>query len=587
MLARLAELGRLSPEELEAARREPVRWQQTAGRKGLLFPFEAPHFVDLVLSKYKSSPPAHGRLRTTLDRDLQRRVQALVTSHRVRLLKSGATQAAAVIVDNRTMGVLALVGSLNYGPQDQGYNNGAAAWRSPGSILKPFLYTQALDAGFTAASVLEDVQRRYRTPKGEFIPANFDRFAHGPVSFREALGNSLNLSAVSLLNLLGPDHFYDTLVRLKLINRLERGPEHYGLGLVVGNPEVSLLQLAAAYACLANGGLYRPVRLRLDEPQAQPERIFYPQAAYIITNILADPMARARIFGSSLAMNPPYHLALKTGTSTRYRDCWIIAYTPEYTVGVWVGNFDGRPTTDLSGAVAAAPILADLTQELFRLGPPSPFPQPDGVISVTVCAFSGLKPGPGCAHQIQEFFIDGTEPEEPCTYHRPRDPWHRMPTNFAGWLHQRFAKGGEGRFRLAGFDPDLTRTFQGRGYPAGRGRTAPPRIVTLTTPGQGPAGLLYELPSPTWAPPPEPPVAIVSPLNGDRYHLEPRTEKLRLTLKAVRRKPLPTVTWFVDGKETGAPGPPYELTLDLGRGRHRLTAIGPDGQGDAVDVFVQ
>ena len=187
-------------------------------------------------------------------------------SHRVRLLKAGASQAAAVIVANRSREVLALVGSCAYGPRDRGFNNGAAAWRSPGSALKPFLYAQALDQGFTPASMLEDVERRYRTPGGEFIPANFDRVPYGPISFREALANSLNLSTVSLLNLISPETYYDTLSRLNLINHPERGPEHYGLGLVVGNPEVSLLQLAAAYACLANGGLYQPLRLRADAP---------------------------------------------------------------------------------------------------------------------------------------------------------------------------------------------------------------------------------------------------------------------------------------------------------------------------------
>ena len=166
-------------------------------------------------------------------------------------MKSGASQAAAVIVDNRSLELLALVGSFRYGPKDRGCNNGAAAWRSPGSALKPFLYAQALDLGFTPASILEDVERRYQTPRGEFIPANFDRQPNGPISFREALANSLNLPTVSLLTLIEPQTYYDTLTRLNLINHPEHGPDHYGLGLVVGNPEVNLLQMAAAYACLA------------------------------------------------------------------------------------------------------------------------------------------------------------------------------------------------------------------------------------------------------------------------------------------------------------------------------------------------
>ena len=509
-----------------------------------------------------------------------------MNSHRPRLLKAGASQAAAVIVANRSREVLALVGSCAYGPRDQGFNNGAAAWRSPGSTLKPFLYAQALDQGFTPASVLEDVERRYRTPRGEFIPANFDRVAHGPISFREALGNSLNLSTVHLLNLMGTETYYDTLASLQLINRPEFTPEHYGLGLVVGNPEVSLLQLAAAYACLANGGKFAPLRFTLDGPEVDGTPVFSPQAAFIISDILSDPMARVRIFGGASAMNPPYRMAIKTGTSTHFRDLWAVAYTPEYTLAVWVGNFNGRPTADLSGAGAAAPIVADLAEALFAGSPRPGFKKPPGVVSAEVCAFSGLKPGPGCAHRRQELFLAGTEPQAVCTYHQAQEPWHRMPANYAGWLHQRFENGGEGRFRLAGFDPNLGQTFQApvtadfkgaapprrRGDPLVLGRPTPSHLGDHHTSRDG--GLVLG-------------VSISYPLAGDRFLLAPGAELIRVISKALCRDPLQAVTWFVDGREVAATGPPYELPLDLSRGRHRLTVVGPGGQGDAVEVVVQ
>jgi len=172
VLERMAHLGFLSPQELEAARQEPLVFQGP-GRGAPIFPFRAPHFVQLVLQENKQVRSGAERLVTSLDLALQDRVEAVVRSHRARLLKSGASQAAAVVVDNRTREVVALVGSLRYGPRNQGYNNGAAAQRSPGSTLKSFLYALALDQGFTSGLVLEDVERRYRTPRGEFIPANF------------------------------------------------------------------------------------------------------------------------------------------------------------------------------------------------------------------------------------------------------------------------------------------------------------------------------------------------------------------------------------------------------------------------------
>jgi len=585
VMSRMVQLGYLSPQEFQAGGEDPIRFRGN-GRRPLRFPFEAPHFVNLILGG--EGPPASGpqRIKTTLDLPLQRRVQAIVHSHRVRLLKAGASQAAAVIVANRSREVLALVGSCAYGPRDQGFNNGAAAWRSPGSTLKPFLYALALDMGFTPASVLEDVERRYRTPRGEFIPANFDRVCHGPISFREALGNSLNLPAVSLLNLMGPETYYDTLAELYLINRPELNPEHYGLGLVVGNPEVSLLQLAAAYACLANGGRFGSLRFTLDAPREAGTPVFSPQAAFIISDILSDPMARARIFGGAAAMNPPYRMAIKTGTSTRARDLWAVAYTPEYTLAVWVGNFNGRPTADLSGAGAAAPILADLAAVLFAGNAPAPFRQPPGITSVEVCAFSGMKPGPNCVHRRQELFLAGTEPQTICTYHHLQEPWHRMPSNFAGWLHQRFEKGAEGRFRLADFDQDLGKTFQApvpgdlrvRSRPRHPGGALTMGLVNPPLPRNyafaADDGLALR-------------ISISYPLHGDRYLLAPPAQTVRLMGKAMCRDPVKALLWFVDGREVAATGPPYELSLDLPRGRHRLTVVGPGGVGDSVEVVVQ
>jgi penicillin-binding protein 1C len=579
VLQRLAELDWLSPQESEAARQTGLRLQAAN-----LFPFEAPHFVNLIVAA--NDPAASQVMHTTLDLNLQRRAQAIVHSHRARLAKGGVSQAAAVIIKNRSLEVVALVGSLQYAARDGGFNDGATAKRSPGSTLKPFLYAQALDLGYNPSRVLEDVDGRYRTPRGEFIPLNFDRVAQGPISMREALGNSLNLSAVSLLKEIGPPAFYDLLTRLQLINHPERGPDSYGLGLVVGNPEVSLLQLATAYACLANGGVYRPATFLKGETFNRPEQIFSPQAAYIINDILADSLARARTFGASLAMNPPFPLAIKTGTSTHYRDCWAVGYSPEYTLAVWAGNFDGRPTAKMSGASAAAPILADLAAALLNPDRAPGFTPPPGIVKQEICSFSGMCPGPHCRHRRQEIFIAGTEPTDVCTYHQGQEPWHRMPTRFAGWLHDRFEHQGTGRFRLAGFDPDLARTFQEPDHPQAKTPAQNPGGGKVSL-GQNPTIYLHNTLLPALAAHQVPQVTIDSPLNGDRFLVPPGQEKVILALRAACRSPFPQVTWFVDGREYAATGPPYELSLPLGRGRHRLTVIGPDGLGDNLEVAVE
>jgi penicillin-binding protein 1C len=581
ILGRMASLGHINSRELKTAREEPLIFHGVGGvRPG--FPFEAPHFVQAALARPAAAGP-RGLMRTTLDLSLQRRVEAAVRSHRDRLLKAGASQASCVVVNNRTLQVSALVGSYAYGPRQQGFNNGAAALRSPGSTLKPFLYAQALDQGYSSATVLEDVERRYRTPWGEFLPANFDRAAHGPVPLREALGNSLNLSAVNLLNAIGFESFYGTLKNLNLINHPHRSSAHYGLGLVVGNPEVSLMQLAAAYACLANGGVFRNLRLRPDEPLDNGMRVVSPQAAFLVSDILADPLARNRVFGGSLAMNEPYQLAAKTGTSTKYRDCWCVAYSPEYTVAVWVGNFTGRSTANLSGAAAAAPIVADVVRELFGGSTPTPFTEPEGVVSQSVCAFSGLLPAPGCTHLRREFFLAGAGPRQSCTYHRPREPWHRLNTPYAGWLRQRYRAGGEGRFRLAGFDESLARLFTDGDEDAAAAPASATVGGRVTLGLAAPAKTRERCPAPGQ----EPPVAIRYPLDGDRFLLQPAAEELRLTVKAVCQIPLEKVSFILDGREVAAAGPPYEITVELGRGRHRLMAVSPDGIGDSVTVVIQ
>jgi penicillin-binding protein 1C len=639
VLQRMTKLGFLTDPESAAARQTGLKL-----RTGNLFPFEAPHFVNLVQAAAGPEPPPV--LHTTLDLNLQRRTQAIVLSHRARLHKGGISQAAAVILKNRSLEVVALVGSFQYGPRDQGFNNGALARRSPGSTLKPFLYAQALDLGHNPARMLADVDSSYRTPRGEFIPANFDRVAHGPISMREALGNSLNLAAVGLLQQVGPAAFYDILNRLQLINHPERPADYYGLGLVVGNPEVSLLQLAAAFASLANGGSYRPAACLKQGAAVTPEPIFSPQAAYIISDILADAMARARVFGASLAMNPPFPLALKTGTSTHYRDCWAVGYSPEYTLAVWTGNFDGRATAKMSGATAAAPILADLAAALLTPDRSPSFTPPSGLVSREICSFSGLQPGPGCRHRRTEWFIAGTEPEAQCTYHPSQEPWHRMPTNFAGWLHHRYQRQGTGRYRLADFDADLARTFgeqdslietpQGQSgltprsdphapksqaqpdghpsspqpisivnKPSSRAPLSPPGEKVRVRSGSGqpsgnhktlgqklsfgrnPALHLHDTLFPALATAKDPRLTIASPLPGDRFLLAPGQETVAVSLKASCRAPFRQVTWYVDGREYAATGPPYELPLQLGRGRHHLTVIGPDGLGDNLEVAVE
>jgi penicillin-binding protein 1C len=479
------------------------------------------------------------------------------------------------------MELLALSGSLEYSSRDQGYNNGANALRSPGSALKPFLYARALEAGYNAATILEDTEVKYKSSAGDYTPLNYNRRTYGPVSMRDALSNSLNLSAVYMLGQVGIEPFYNTLDDLGLINFPERGPGHYGLGMVVGNPEVTMLQLARAYSALAGGGLLRDIRMLRGDDRSMGVRAFSPEAAYIVTDMLSDPAARTITFGHTLAMKFPFTLAAKTGTSTNYRDCWAVGYTPEYTVAVWTGNFSGMPTWGLSGGSGAAPILAEIFQELYPLGEPSRQAVPAGVRRSKVCTHSGQLPIRNCPSTKMELFIAGSEPLEDCSYHRDSDLRHDLPGTFAGWVSERTRNGEQGRYSLAGADLGsipVVRQDVGQADLSGEREVVEIKgTVTLAeddgwemSAGRGGGN-----------------IRILYPLPGDSYVTDRFDDSQFIVLKAVSENPAGDITWFVDGEEYRVTAAPYETRWDLTPGLHQIAAVGPDGSGDSVSVFVE
>ena len=520
------------------------------------FPFGAPHFIDRVLPVSRQ-----GSLKTTIDLRLQKRVEQVLKSHQFRLKRKTAHQASVVILDNANSEILSLVGSIEYSGRHQGFNNGANALRSPGSTLKPFLFAQALESGLNSATILEDVERNYTSPQGTYRPVNFNRKSYGPVSMRNALGNSLNQTAVSLLNTIGYSSFYKTLQSLGLINFPQRGPEYYGLGMVIGNPEVTLVQLAAAYAALARGGVFIPPKYFVDGNNSKGKRIYSEEASYILTDMLSDPSARNLTFGDFFNQKLPFKVALKTGTSTNYRDGWIAGFTPKHTIAIWVGNFNGQPTAGVSGAQAAGPILVDILNELYTNGFSLSFSKPEGVVSAEVCSYSGMKPNKFCPHVKRELFIDGMEPDEICNYHNGPGGTHDLPAQFATWLHGKYKKGIEGNYRLAGFSRDLNQTFQkgNRNYRDTERR--------------------YESTDPS--------IQITNPVNGEIYITNPNRDAYEVELDASSSLPVPEITWYVDGREYDKVGPPYKTKWHLSIGIHTLTAVGPGHSGDSVEIEVR
>jgi penicillin-binding protein 1C len=383
ILTRMSQEGWLTADEFQRACREPLRLARGARV------FEAPHFVDLLLEQGDITV-GQSNLRTTLDLHLNRFAGQTLRRQLGALQAEHAGEGAVVVIENQTGNVLALVGSRDYFSVQSGQVDGAWAPRSTGSALKPFLYWLALQRGATPASVVADVPTDFATSTGLFSPVNYDHHCYGPVRYRVALANSLNIAAVKVLDSIGGAGPLLDLLRRCQLSTLTHEDDYYGLGLAIGNAEARLLELANAYACLARLGVSLPYCLVPSASgQNSGQRVGDPDAAYLIADILSDNDARATAFGPESALRFDFPVACKTGTSSDFRDNWAFGYTPEFTVGVWVGNFDGSPMRHVSGVTGAAPILHDLIDYLHAQYGTSWFAQPAGIVERPIDPLTG------------------------------------------------------------------------------------------------------------------------------------------------------------------------------------------------------
>ncbi|GBU15603.1 hypothetical protein AwPolaro_09810 [Polaromonas sp.] len=354
--------------------------------------------ADAKPTNQAAAPPA--AIHTSLRAPLQRFAVQTLTQQLRELSGRHVEDGAVVVLDNASGEVLAWVGSSGE-LSAAAEVDGVVALRQPGSTLKPFLYAQAIaERRITAASLLDDSAAQLTTDAGLYIPQNYDRKFKGWVSSRTALGASLNVPAVRTLVMVSPEAFHQQLKAVGL--PLQESGDYYGYSLALGSSEVSLLNLTNAYRTLANGGRYSAVALAKN---AKP--VFSPvldgRAAFIVSDILADPLARARTFGTDSILTTRFWSAVKTGTSKDMRDNWALGYSSRYTVGVWVGNASGAPMWDVSGTSGAAPIWAAVMHYLHQNEASRPPAAPAGLVQTRV-EFGGQLEA-----ARSEWFIQGTE----------------------------------------------------------------------------------------------------------------------------------------------------------------------------------
>jgi penicillin-binding protein 1C len=547
VLARMVSAGAIGEGQRREAQEEPVVLQQRSPA------FGAPHFVRALLAgKLGAVPDASGgSIATTIDGDLQRAAET-ATQHVLGALASrNVTAAGAIVMDNDSGDILAYVGSPDFFDDARGGQNDAVtARRQPGSTLKPFVYELAMERlGMTPATVLPDVELHLPTPAGDFSPHDYDGAFHGPVRMRDALANSLNVPAVWVADRLGTAAL---LARLQALGfSLDASADHYGAALALGDGEVTLLELAGAYATLARGGVAKRARAALavdvagtstriepgDEVRVLPE---LPVAR--VTDVLKDARARVASFGEDSPLEFGFDVAGKTGTSKGYRDNWAAGYTRQITVAVWVGNFDGSPMDSVSGITGAGPLFHEIMVAAMRAREKLPLPitQEDRgtpLERVAVCPLSGGRVTGSCAGHVFEWLT------------------HDEAANL-GFCEMHVGGG------LERYPPEYAAWAQGANRP-----------LAPAEPSDANGGAL----------------TIRYPLDGERFVIDPDRPRSAqvLTVSVVAPAGTREVALTVDGAVVDREATPYVVRWPLSPGDHVLIARAGPAESAPVAIHVR
>jgi penicillin-binding protein 1C len=562
VLGRMERLGSIDGEQRSRAELTPLR--VSAARKLV----GAEHLSFTLAERYAARPGGPARaVRASLSAALQTQAERIALSARSELEAHDGSAMSLVVIDNASGDVLAYVGSLGYfSAGDLGANDGVVAKRQPGSALKPFVYAAAMEQlGYGPATLLPDLPRAFPVPGGSFTPNNYDQQFRGPVLLRQALASSLNLPALEVSSRLGPPRLLEMLRRFGFAS-LARDAEHYGVGLALGDGEVTLLELVNAYATLARGGEHLPARLVLSHTaagggqeleKAEPaRRVLRPEIAALITDMLSDDAARAAGFGRDSRLALPFPVAAKTGTSKGFRDNWAVGYTREVTVGVWAGNFDGTPLRGASGITLAGPAFHELMRAAMNGRDAAPLVELGHLPAAEVCTLSGKQPTAACGHRRREHFVRGQEPSHACD------------------LHVAVSVDAEGREvdeRCGGTRRVLERyPLEYREWAERVGRPLVGRALSPTCP-------------PSTVTPAE--LRVTFPRDGQRFALDPdgpaRQEiVLSATSTAARLR------FVIDGQPSAEQAAPFSLPWRLRPGRHSVAVEAGGSRSSAVQVEV-
>ena len=415
VLKQLLAHKQISKQQWREASQEPIP------TKRYPLPFKAPHLSRMLVRNTETT--ADSRIYTTIDAGVQETASRILheylnASTIAGLQFHGASTGAIVVMDTKSRHVLAMVGSHDFFDQRaSGQVNGTLAPRSPGSTLKPFVYALALEQGLiTPETLLFDVPVNY----AGYEPVNYDGIYNGYVTARQALAASLNVPAVNLNARLKGVTLQAFLKRAGISTLVPT--QKYGLSMVLGGCEVNLLELTTLYAGLANMGQFAPYQLTLPRNSHQlPQRLLREETSFIITEMLTTSQLPVNTVKNPEAFESTLNLpkiAWKTGTSYGHRDAWCIGYSPKLTIGIWLGNFDGKGAPMLSGVEAATPILFALFTALTGQDTHRWYTTPEHLKTREVCALTGVLPSPHCPTRKSDVYIPGISSVKVCSIHK-------------------------------------------------------------------------------------------------------------------------------------------------------------------------
>ena len=534
-------------------------------------PFYAPHFINYEISQRRNYWNDLGArdsvVNTTLDLNLQSAMERTLQNQINSRAHLGIHNAAAILVNYKTMETLAYIGSANYFDKSiYGENDGVHARRSPGSTLKPLIYATAVDMGYIhGMTLLKDAKINF----GVYAPENADSEFYGPVLARDALTHSRNIPAINLLRKIGTRNFYNILAASGVTNL--KSPEWYGISVALGGAEVSMFELADIYATMANLGMRYDIITNTDTPRGDGKQILTPEAFFITLDMLARQSTPTKNIPFARKQTETLRHYWKTGTSSSFRDAWTAGIFGDFVLVVWVGNFDGTPNNEFSGAKAAAPIYFSLAETVEKYYAANGAPLHNNnfmrdnlnIAEIEMCDGVGGLAGKYCPKTVRAYFIPGKSPIETSSVYRA------VPIDNATGLRACTYDAATTHMAVFEFwDAEYLDMFRR----AGITRNTPPPFM--------PGCDLDDIVETRAAP------VITSPLDGTRAVIISDKNHEPVAFQAVSDMPAAKIFWFLDDEMIGTTLSGQTFTHHVSIGTHTVRITDEMGGGARINFSV-